>query len=252
MGWPKQLVLVRHAESLGNTMTVDERATFDQSSHAYGLTERGRAQARYTSVWLWERFSGFDARYVSYYPRAKETMDILCPGAKVYEDPRLAEAQRGMYHCLTRKQLEERYPDELARKDREGLYHYRPFGGENWPDIELRIHSFLGTLARDYDGKRVLMVVHGHWLILFQRLIHHFSIEEALHRYHHVVVKNASVTVYRGAGPRWRPWRRDRLELETEHVVPWDGYVAAASPSAETPSSAKAPEGKPGDKSDAA
>lgn len=228
MGWPSLLVLVRHAESLGNTMTVDERALFDQSTHAYPITERGQRQAAITGDWLRRAFGTFDARYVSYYERSKQTMDILCPGEKAYEDPRLAEAQRGMYHVLTKAQLEECYPDELARKKREGLYHYRPFGGENWPDIELRIHSFLGTLARDYDGKKVLIVVHGHWLILFQRLIHHYSIEEATRRYHGGVVKNASVTVYRGTGPWWWPWRRDRLELVSENVVPWKDVLDEA------------------------
>src|SRR5512142_438697 len=48
MGWPKRLVLVRHGESLGNTMTVDERATCEVSTHAYPLTPRGREQARIT------------------------------------------------------------------------------------------------------------------------------------------------------------------------------------------------------------
>ena len=231
MGWPKLLVLVRHAESIGNTMSVDERAGYDVSTHAYPITERGRAQAAITGTWLKETFGGFDARYVSYYTRSKETMAIMCPGEKAYEDPRLAEAQRGMYHVLTKAQLESCYPEELARKQREGLYHYRPFGGENWPDIELRIHSFLGTLSRDYDGQKVVIVVHGHWLILFQRLIHHYPIEEAVRRYHGGVVENASVTVYRGQGPRWRPWTRDRLQLVGENIVPWKGRVEDAQTS---------------------
>ncbi|HTM67799.1 MAG TPA: histidine phosphatase family protein [Candidatus Binatia bacterium] len=225
MGWPRLLVLVRHAESLGNTMTVDERAGFDMSSHLYPITERGRAQAAVTARWLKERYGTFDVRYVSYYSRSKETMAILCPGERVYEDPRLAEAQRGMYHVLTKQQQEECYPAELERKKREGLYHYRPFGGENWPDIELRIHSFLGTLTRDYDGHKVLIVVHGHWLILFQRLMQHYAIEEAMRRYHGGVVENVSATVYEGRGPWWWPWRRDRLCLVAENIVPWKGIV---------------------------
>ncbi len=221
MGWPKTLVLVRHAESVGNVLTVDDRAAFEKATYEYGLTERGRRQAAITGEWLRARYPTFDVHYVSYYARSRETMAIMYPDAKVYEDPRLAEAQRGIYHAMTREQLAAKYPEEIARKNREGLYHYRPPGGENWPDIELRIHSFLGTLARDCEDQDVVMVVHGHWLILFQRLIHHFGIDEALRRYREAIAPNASVTVYKSE----RVGGRSRLALVEEHVVPWDGKL---------------------------
>jgi broad specificity phosphatase PhoE len=215
MAWPRLLVLVRHAESDGNVRTVDERATHEVATHDYALTPRGRAQAEVTAGHVRATYGDFDIRYVSYYRRAKETMEILAPDRKVYEDPRLAEGQRGIYHTMTHDEIARVFPFELKRKEREGLYHYRPLGGENWPDIELRIHSFLGTLARDYAGKSVLIVVHGQWLILFQRLIRHFSIEEALKRYREGVFENASVTTYEsdegGA----------HLRLVNENIVPW-------------------------------
>jgi broad specificity phosphatase PhoE len=221
MGWPKNLVLVRHAESKGNVLSVDDRASYEVATHDYGLTERGREQAELTGEYLRKRFDGFDFYYTSYYRRAKETMTLLYPDAKVREDPRLAEAQRGIYHAMTRSEITERFPHELIRKDREGLYHYRPLGGENWPDVELRIHSFLGTLARDGAGQSGLIVVHGHWLLLFQRLIHHFSIDEALTRYRAGVFENASVTVYRGRSQKGKP----RLVLTEENIVPWQGLI---------------------------
>lgn len=221
MAWPEKLVLVRHAESEGNLKTPDERAEWGIASHAYPLTDRGRKQAEATGHYLKNRFGDFDAYYVSYYERSKETMKIMYPEAKIYEDPRLAEAQRGIWHTMTKAQIKERFPEELARKEREGLYHYRPPGGENWPDVELRIHSFLGTLSRDYEDQKALIVVHGHWLILFQRLIHHFSIEEALERYHGRIAENASITVYEGVLKDGHP----RLVLKTENFAPWLGKV---------------------------
>ncbi len=220
MGWPKRLVLVRHAESEGNIKTADERANYGVSTHEYSLTERGRHQAKLTGEYLHNRFGEFDIYYVSYYTRSKETMSIMYPKAKVYEDPRLAEGQRGIYHTMTEEQIRQRYPGELERKEREGLYHYRAPGGENWPDIEMRVHSFLDTLNRDYEDKSVCIVVHGHWLILFQRLIHHFSIEEALWRYKNSVVKNASVVQYEGVVMNGK----SRLML-WECIVPWEGRV---------------------------
>lgn len=223
MAWPKLLVLVRHGESEGNLKSVDGRALFDQATHAYPLTERGRRQAEITGEFLKCEYDRFDIRYTSYYARARETMSLLVPGEKFYVDPRLAEAQRGIYHSMTHTQLEARFPEELVRRDREGLYHYRPLGGENWPDVELRIHSFLGTLSRDCGGDKVMIVVHGHWLVLFQRLIHHFSIEDAVIRYHQRLAANCSVTVYRGR--RAGLIGRSRLELVLDKHVPWQRII---------------------------
>lgn len=222
MPWPKLLVLVRHAESEGNVRPdPDARAAYEVSTHAYSLTELGRRQAELTGAWLREAHGSFDTYYTSYYTRAKETMALMCPEARVYEDSRLAEANRGIYHTYTKDEIARYLPKELERKEREGLYHHRPFGGENWPDIEQRIHSFLGTLNRDCGGEKVLIVVHGFWLILFQKLVHRFSIEEAEARYKGLVVPNASVTTYEAT-----ELTRGRLTLMNETpFVPWEGRI---------------------------
>jgi broad specificity phosphatase PhoE len=219
MPWPKTLVLVRHAESEGNVRTVEERAAYEMSTHAYPLTERGREQARLTGAWLQEEYGAFDIHYTSYYVRAQETMRIMVPDARVYEDARLAEANRGIYHTYAKEEIARLFPKELERKEREGLYHHRPIGGENWPDIELRGHSFLGTLNRDCGGKRVLIVVHGFWLMLFQKLIHHFPVAEAERRYREVETPNASVTTYEPDGDT------SRLCLLRDRFVPWEGKL---------------------------
>lgn len=218
MGWPKALVLVRHAESEGNVLSVDDRAAFEKSTKDYALTPRGREQARLTGEYLRKIYGTFDVYYTSYYERAKETMHIMFPDAKVYEDPRLREGERGIWHMMTHAEIERAYPNETVRKERDGLYHYRPYGGENWPDIELRIHSFLGTLARDYTDQNVLVVVHGHWLILFQRLVERFSIDEAVRRYHEAVTANASVTVYLGSA-------KHLVFFNEACLTPWEGKL---------------------------
>ena len=221
MGWPSRLVLVRHAQSEGNIIPPDERAKSPYATHKLPLTARGRKQAEITGQYLLKEYDRFDIRYVSYYTRARQTMEILCPGEKVYEDPRLAEGQRGIWHTMQREEIERYLPFEIERKDKEDLYHHRPLGGENWADMELRIHSILGTLARDYEGQNVLVVVHGHWQILCQRLIHHFSIEEAIRRYEAGVFKNASVTEYQGTIVDGK----SRLNLIKENIAPWEGLI---------------------------
>lgn len=221
MAWPKLLVFVRHAESEGNIRSIDQRAEYDVSTHAYDLTPRGVKQAEITGKYLRDRFGEFDIYYKSYYTRTKRTLEMMYPEVSVYEDSRLAEGQRGIWHTMTKEKVAERFPEEVMRKTREGLYHYRPWGGENWPDIELRVHSFLGTLNRDYEGKKVLCVVHGQWLIVLQKLIHHFSIEEAIERYKNKVYENASVTIYEGVEENGK----SRLVMREENVVPWKGLV---------------------------
>lgn len=218
MAWPKLLVFVRHAESEGNIRSSDERAEFDLSSHKYNLTPRGIEQAKITGEYLHKTYGKFDVYYQSYYSRNRQTLETIYPEAHVYEDSRLAEAQRGIWHTMTKEQVMNRFPEEFERRKREGYYHYRPIGGENWPDVELRIHSFLSTLNRDYEGKRVLCVVHGNWLLILQHLIHHYSVEETLKRYENGdQVANASVTVYEGVEKDGR----SSLVLKEENSIPW-------------------------------
>lgn len=220
MAWPKLLVLVRHGESVGNTMTVQQRAAYPLSSHAYPLTERGRQQATITGDWLRETFGTFDVRFTSYYMRTVETMKLLCPDEPYFEDARLAESQRGIYHVVTHKQMKERFPEELERKKLEGLYHYRPLGGENWPDLELRIHSFEDFLIREHSEDTVLCSIHGNWRIAHRRVRHHVPIEELMDAYNRPPIENASVTVYRGTGHG-----RSKLELIADNFVPWEGIL---------------------------
>ncbi len=222
MGCPKRLVLVRHAQSVGNVLAVDERAECDLATYAYPLTERGRKQAAFTGEYLRERFNEFNAYYVSYYTRAQETMEIMYPRAKgyhAYEDARLAEGQRGIWHTMTDEEIGKKFPEEVARKEREGLYHYRPWGGENWLDIELRIHSFLMTLNQEYDDENVLVVGHGHLFLLFQRILDQLSIGEVLKRYEKAIVENASVTIYEPELIK----NKSRLVLKEHNIVPWQG-----------------------------
>jgi len=222
MGWPRNLVLVRHAESEGNIRSVEERAHLEVATHAYNLTPRGEEQARITGEYLKARFGTFDTYYVSYYVRSRRTMQIMFPDARIFEDPRLAEAQRGIYHTMTHAEIAVAYPGELERKAREGLYHYRAPGGENWPDVELRIHSFLDTLRRDCKNEDVVIVAHGQWELECQRLIHHFPIKEAVRRYEEgEIFENASVTIYQGQEIKGC----SRLVLTDENIVPWAGKI---------------------------
>jgi len=205
MRYPKEIILVRHGESEANILSSEERTRLDTSTKDYGLTELGKLQARQAGAYIQKHFPDIDARYVSYCKRTKETMSLMFPSASMVEDARVAEVQRGIWHAMSEEDIDAFFPHERARREKEGFYYYRPFGGENWPDLELRIHNFIESLFREHCGHRVLLCVHGHWHIAFQRIMHGFSTEETIHKYKHDVAPNGSITIYRGTILHGRP-----------------------------------------------
>lgn len=228
-GYPRRLVLVRHGESEGNLRTLDERAQYEMATWEYRLTERGRQQAIQAGKFIKEKVQAepFDRIFCSYYTRARETCVLLGQDGPVVEDSRLAEAQRGIYHALTQAELAERFPDELKRRDREGLYHYRPPGGENWPDVEGRIYSFLNTLSRTCtEDESVLIVGHSQWIMLFEKVVRGLSIDHVLAQFKAgKYVENASVlvnewTYYGVSVDMFDPVNNDKYTT-WKYAVPW-------------------------------
>jgi broad specificity phosphatase PhoE len=230
--WPDRIIFVRHAESQGNTMTADARAECPKGTNLYALTELGRQQAAMTGEWLRERFPNPDGFYTSYYTRTGQTAALCYPDRQPYVDERLAEAQRGIWHIRSRAWIAEHMPWEIEARERTGDYHYRPPGGENWPDIELRIRSFNHTIHRRYARRTLVLVVHGHWLLLWRKLAHHWTIDEVVSSYQrrgpHAPAANASVTIYRGITDD-----RGRNVIipdpDQPYVVPWEGALDAST-----------------------
>lgn len=190
----------------------------------YELTERGREQARLTGEWLREQFPNPDRIFRSYYTRTKETAELIYPGRHIDEDERLAEANRGIWHVRTEDWIREHRPEEFDRRELDGYYHFRPTGGENWPDIEFRLRDFRRSMRRRFPGRTLVVVTHGQWLLLWQKRLHHWTIDETVERYKQgKVVENASVLIY-----------RDRLidghhqlvhNSETDYIIPWQGKL---------------------------
>lgn len=110
------------------------------------------------------------------------TMELLLaelqiPGTIIpIVDARLDEKWDGIFHELPRSEIETVYPEEIMRREREGYCHYRAPGGESCPDVEVRIKSFLSDPM--VMGKNILIVGHGRWFVLFQKIMHDLTIEE--------------------------------------------------------------------------
>lgn len=206
--WPALLALVRHGESEANKRKNAAKAQGqepewtdvirDQDSP---LTELGHAQAFVLGGWMEHPTDRLDYIVMSPYLRAKQTAAGIVQGLgytpKVVVEERLREIDFGVMDGIDRKRFRELFPSEADRRERDGKYYYRPPGGENRPDVRLRVHSFLDTLNRDYVGLKVLVVCHSVVVLAFRSLLERWDEAEYLQVDKEDDVKNCGLTVYR-------------------------------------------------------
>ena len=204
--WPNQLVIIRHGESERNV--AKERAKLADSHGRYGsglrdvdtpLTDKGRQQANATGQYV-SRHYQFDVAFTSPYRRTRESIEEILsafePKPPLMVEERIREIEFGVFDGLTSKGIKEKYPEEFERREREKKYWYRPPGGESRPDVALRVHSFLGTLTRDYRAKNVLVVCHSVVVLIFRRLLERWDEEQYMKVDKENDVLNCSVTAY--------------------------------------------------------
>lgn len=198
MQLPESLVLVRHGESEGNAVKADDNSFPDKANHDFALTHLGREQARRAGDYLQDHFAPFDVGFVSTFRRTQETMSLMLPDLVPVVDSRLNELWRGIWHTMSRSDIDRLFPMEPAIKKREGWYHYRPPGGQCCADVDLMIYSFLQDLSHRYAGKRVVIAGHGNWMLLLWRLLYGFPVVDVEHRYKEGKYHNGSITVHNG------------------------------------------------------
>jgi broad specificity phosphatase PhoE len=206
--WPALLVVMRHAQSQANFHReyLEQKESLATHVTVQGrdadvlLTDEGKRQAREAGEYLREAYGRFDAAYISPYRRTRDTADFATapldpPPVKVIEE-RLRERDFGLIESLTRHGFMTLHPAEWERRRLVGKYYYRPPGGESYPDVNLRVHSFLGTLVREHPGQRVLVVTHSVVVLAFRRLIERLGEEEVLELDRSDEPKNASLSIY--------------------------------------------------------
>ncbi len=187
--WPDHLVIVRHAESNRNR---DKEIASARGELFYGgkirdmeveLTELGVRQAMETGVHLGRRFK-FDRVFASPFHRTLQTAQLIAKGfpytVAITEDERLREIDFGVLDGLTKKGMAEHYPGEVERRKKLGKYWFRPIAGESWPDVGMRVHSFLATLTREAAGNSVLIVCHSVVVMMFRKLLERMTESQIL------------------------------------------------------------------------
>ncbi len=183
-----RIILLRHAESLGN---VDDLAYTRTPDHALPLNVRGEAQARATGPIVRSLLHEPVAAYVSPYVRAQRTFALLdVPTERVVPEPRLREQDWGNLQDPVEQELEKQ------RRNDFGHFFYRLPHGESGADVDDRVASFLSELelriAKDYaHPNTVLVVSHGLAMRLLCRRMFSWSIDlfESLSNPEHCAIR---------------------------------------------------------------
>ena len=198
---------MRHAESLATERRKHLQESRSQEIHIglpmrdvdVPLTPEGRDHARSTGRGL-SRFGPFDVLYVSPYRRTVETAEEVLSGLEprppLVKEERLREKEWGILEGLTKHGISTRHPDEEARRRHVGKYYYRPPGGESYADVNLRVHSFIGTLVREHPGQRVLLLTHQVVVVAFRKLFERMEEETVLALDRQDEARPASLLIY--------------------------------------------------------
>ncbi len=123
------------------------------------LSDEGREQTRR----LAERLSGekIAAVFASPLGRTVETASILSAPHKLEVQTRdgLREISHGRWEQMTRREVEEKFPDEAAEWEKDP-YTFAPMGGESGLAVTARALPVLIDLVREHPGKLLLIVSH--------------------------------------------------------------------------------------------
>lgn len=207
-GFPTELIFIRHGLSELNVRLAiakarheTSRVLLDQIRDAdVPLTKIGHEQAQHTGEALARHYRKIDKAYVSPALRTRDTFlgiqDSIGYHIPFQIEDRIREREFGVFGQMTSYGIEKHYPVEAARLKLEGGYYYRPLGGESYPDMGDRLHSFLHSLYRHQIGKRILVVTHADVVQMARKILEKLSEAQLLELNETDDVLNCSVTQY--------------------------------------------------------
>jgi broad specificity phosphatase PhoE len=229
---PGDLILVRHAESVGNVARETAEASnaevidIDQRDPDVPLTELGTTQAKALGSRLAELAERvvIERIWVSPYERTRATALIAAEQAglsvETRIDERLRDRELGVFDRLTSRGIRSRYPDEAARRRYLGKLYYRPPSGESWADVALRLRSFLTDRdrlrAQEGATDAELVVTHDAVILLVRYILQRLTEAELLELGHGQSVGNASIT-WLSPDPGGGPWQLHEFGAD-EHL----------------------------------
>ncbi|WP_026553974.1 histidine phosphatase family protein [Arthrobacter sp. 35W] len=173
---PRQIIMVRHGQSMAN---VDQTLYNRVPDYRIPLTELGVQQAKAAGERIRRQLDGGQVCvYVSPYLRAYQTLEALNLGdsvERIIEEPRLREQDWANF------QNPADIADQRELRNAYGHFFYRFRDGESGSDVFDRVSSFMETLYRHWDkplyAPNTLLVTHGLTMRLFCMRWFHWSVE---------------------------------------------------------------------------
>jgi len=148
-----RVFIVRHGATV---LSVEDRFAGETDVE---LSDEGREQTRH----LAQRLSRekIAAAYASPLGRTMETARILAAphGLDVQIRDGLREISHGHWEQMTRREVEEKFPEEAAEWEKDP-YTFAPLGGESGLAVTARALPVLIDLVRRHPGENILVVSH--------------------------------------------------------------------------------------------
>jgi broad specificity phosphatase PhoE len=202
---PRELVLVRHGESVGNLADAEarergaDRLDLPARDADVELSDRGRRQADSLGAWMADAEHLPDLVISSPFARALETARraVEAPALDVVLDERLRERDLGRFDGLTGAGIRSAFADEAERRKRVGKFYYKPPSGESWADVVLRVRSLLADLRHGFEDQRVWLFTHQAVIMSFRYVLEGLTEQQLLDIDRSETIPNASMTTYR-------------------------------------------------------
>lgn len=148
-----RIFLVRHGATV---LTAEDRFA---GATDVELSDEGREQVRR----LADRLSGEKIRaiYASPLGRTVETAQILAKphSLEVHTRDGLREISHGRWEQMTRKEVEQAFPEEAAAWEKDP-YTFAPVGGESGLAVMARALPVFMDIVREHAGENILVVSH--------------------------------------------------------------------------------------------
>lgn len=148
-----RVFLVRHGATV---LTAEDRFA---GATDVELSDQGREQARRLSLRLGKE--NIAAVYASPLGRTMETAGIIAEPHQLDVQARdgLREISHGRWEQMTRREVEEAFPEEAAAWEKDP-YTFAPVSGESGLAVTARALPVLIEIVRAHAGERVLVVSH--------------------------------------------------------------------------------------------
>ncbi len=236
--WPELIVLIRHAESIGNRASWRVRNGLLEDLPPEILTtrnmdipltlDRGEPQAILTGEWLKLVIPEFDHIFVSPYKRPIRTAELIFPDWHDFEiDERIREIDFGFLDGLSLKARKKVYADAERSMKLNGKYYGKRPNGENIPDMLIRARMFLSMLHREHCGERIAIVCHADMIGAFRCALEHLTEQQYLDYDKNRPIENASVLIYREY--KNANGKSKLAPFNGRPFVPWMGKVCERS-----------------------